>query len=389
MHVARRLRDRCVGVCAGRRRHAGRERLEPSLDGRDGVVHRAVHDPAQHAAGGGCPAPAAIAGRGDAAPVQDGVLGRRDDDGAADVPVDPRARTTTSESVAAKPRRILMIGTPLRTMDPSRLGSRGRRDYGGRQASAREAALPSHRVVGHLTRGSMTDNCSQLATRRSIALEAGHVESRRNARTAASRVAELRASRDGSSWPPTPTAAGSSASCTTACSSTWSRSRSTCSSPSRRWTPIPPPRRRSSRRCRRDVQQALDETAQLAQRIYPPLLDDAAASPRPLRAAAVSAGVRPRSTSHAGAGYPPEVAADDLLVLSRGARAPRRSTATVTVRNEERAVAFEVGRGRCPADAARAAARPRRGARRPADDPVGARRRHPRSPARSRSRNDA
>ena len=73
----------------------------------------------------------------------------------------------------------------------------------------------------------------------------------------------------------------------------------------------------------RDVQQALDETAQLAQRIYPPLLE-AGGLAAALRAAAASAGVRASVEVAAGASYPPEVAARGLLVLSRGARARRR-----------------------------------------------------------------
>ena len=56
----------------------------------------------------------------------------------------------------------------------------------------------------------------------------------------------------------------------------------------------------------RDVQQALDETAQLAQRIYPPLLDAGG-----LAAALRSAAERrhPRLVEGAKQSYPPEVAA--------------------------------------------------------------------------------
>jgi signal transduction histidine kinase len=92
----------------------------------------------------------------------------------------------------------------------------------------------------------------------------------------------------------------------------------------------------------RDVQQALDETAQLAQRIYPPLLG-AGGLAAALRSAAVSAGIRASLEVATGASYPPEVAAavywcclDALEHAGAGARA------TVTVRDEEGAVAFEV-----------------------------------------------
>ena len=49
----------------------------------------------------------------------------------------------------------------------------------------------------------------------------------------------------------------------------------------------------------RDVQQALDETAQLAQRIYPPLLE-AGGLAAALRAAAASAGVRASARGRSG-----------------------------------------------------------------------------------------
>ncbi|MEO5575172.1 MAG: histidine kinase [Gaiellaceae bacterium] len=92
----------------------------------------------------------------------------------------------------------------------------------------------------------------------------------------------------------------------------------------------------------RDVQQALDETAQLAQRISPPLLE-AGGLAAALRAAAVSAGVRVSLDVPAGARYPREVAAAVywccLEVLEH---AGPGAQATVTVRDEEGAVAFEV-----------------------------------------------
>ena len=90
-----------------------------------------------------------------------------------------------------------------------------------------------------------------------------------------------------------------------------------------------------------DVQHALDGTAQLAERIYPPLL--AAGLAAALRSAAGAAGVRASLEVMADAVYPPEVAAaiywccvDALEHAGAGARA------TVTVRSEDGAVAFEV-----------------------------------------------
>ena len=56
----------------------------------------------------------------------------------------------------------------------------------------------------------------------------------------------------------------------------------------------------------RDVQRSLDETARLAQRIYPPLLESGGLGAA-LRAAAVSLGVRASIDVAEGDGYPPEV----------------------------------------------------------------------------------
>jgi signal transduction histidine kinase len=91
-----------------------------------------------------------------------------------------------------------------------------------------------------------------------------------------------------------------------------------------------------------DVQQALDETAALAERIYPALLD-AGGLAAALRSAAVRAGISASVDVRAGANRPPEVAATVYLCclealehVSAGARA------TVTVRDEEEALGFEV-----------------------------------------------
>jgi len=92
----------------------------------------------------------------------------------------------------------------------------------------------------------------------------------------------------------------------------------------------------------RDVQQALDEAAQLAQWIYPPLLeaDGLAAA---LRSAAVSAGVPASVDVKGGSRYPPEVARTIYMcwleaLEQTGAEAP----AKVTVREDAGALTFEV-----------------------------------------------
>jgi signal transduction histidine kinase len=92
----------------------------------------------------------------------------------------------------------------------------------------------------------------------------------------------------------------------------------------------------------RDIDGALDETKQLAQRIYPPLLESGGLVAA-LRAAAMSAGVRASLVIPTGACYPPEVAGTVywcwLEVLAHGRPGAR---ATVTVREEDGAFAFEV-----------------------------------------------
>jgi signal transduction histidine kinase len=92
----------------------------------------------------------------------------------------------------------------------------------------------------------------------------------------------------------------------------------------------------------RDVQQALDETGKLAHRIYPPLLE-AGGLAVALRTAAMSVGVPTRIEVTPRAGYPPEVAGavyfSCLEVLERAGTGAR---ATITVQDEQRALAFEV-----------------------------------------------
>lgn len=92
----------------------------------------------------------------------------------------------------------------------------------------------------------------------------------------------------------------------------------------------------------RDVQQALDETAQLAQQIYAPLLELGGLGAA-LRSAAASAGIPASVEVTAGSNYPPEVAwtvySCWLQALSTDAAEAR---ATITVREKKGAVIFEV-----------------------------------------------
>jgi signal transduction histidine kinase len=91
----------------------------------------------------------------------------------------------------------------------------------------------------------------------------------------------------------------------------------------------------------RDVQEALEETAQLAQRIYPPL--DGVSLATTLRSAAVHAGVRASVDVMARERYPSEIAValywswlDVLEQVGDG------GSAALQVRDEDDALAFEL-----------------------------------------------
>jgi signal transduction histidine kinase len=92
----------------------------------------------------------------------------------------------------------------------------------------------------------------------------------------------------------------------------------------------------------RDVHQALDETARLVHRIYPPLLE-AGGLVVALRTAAASAGVPTRIDVAAGMNCPREVADTVYFCcLEVLERAGQETRATVTVEDEEGALVFEV-----------------------------------------------
>jgi signal transduction histidine kinase len=90
----------------------------------------------------------------------------------------------------------------------------------------------------------------------------------------------------------------------------------------------------------RDVQQALTEVALLAQRINPPLLE-ARGLGAALRAAATSAGIPVSVEVSATASYPPEVVSTVYLCCLE-ALEHAGAGATVVVRDEDGAIAFEV-----------------------------------------------
>ena len=90
----------------------------------------------------------------------------------------------------------------------------------------------------------------------------------------------------------------------------------------------------------RDVQEAIDEAARLAQSIYPPLLDTGGLAAA-VRAAAVSAGVHASIDVPTGATYPPGIA-DAVYWCCLTALESAVAEAALTIRSENDAVSFEV-----------------------------------------------
>jgi signal transduction histidine kinase len=92
----------------------------------------------------------------------------------------------------------------------------------------------------------------------------------------------------------------------------------------------------------RAVQQALDEAAKLAHRIYPPLLG-AGGLAVALRSAAMSSDVPTRVETELGPSYPPEIAgAVYFCCLEALEQAGAGARAKITVRDDEGALVFEV-----------------------------------------------
>jgi signal transduction histidine kinase len=92
----------------------------------------------------------------------------------------------------------------------------------------------------------------------------------------------------------------------------------------------------------RDVEQALAATAQLAQRIYPPLLD-ASGLAAALRSAAAVVGIPAAVEVRGGAGCPTDLAATAYLCCLEALEQLSAGTpATVTVRQEDGALTFEI-----------------------------------------------
>jgi signal transduction histidine kinase len=91
-----------------------------------------------------------------------------------------------------------------------------------------------------------------------------------------------------------------------------------------------------------NVREALDETTELAQRVYPPLLEGRGFASA-MRSAAESAGVTVLVDVSAGAGYPPEItAAVYWSCVEALSSASRGSQATVSVLDADGVLTFEV-----------------------------------------------
>ena len=225
----------------------------------------------------------------------------------------------------------------------ARLGSHSRRDYGGGRRVRWEAAIPSYGWWLLDADGAITVNFRKSPTRRWIALVARHDDALQEAlELLRLEISELRASRkrlvlaadadrrrierglhDGVQQHLVALAVNLQVA-------------------GRLADTDPPAAKALLEEMERNVQQAHDDTAKLAQRIYPPLLE-ARGLAAALRSAAVSAGMAVSVEVATSACHPPEVAATVYLCCLEafehvGAGVPT----TVTVRDEGEAVAFEV-----------------------------------------------
>jgi signal transduction histidine kinase len=93
-----------------------------------------------------------------------------------------------------------------------------------------------------------------------------------------------------------------------------------------------------------DVQEALDETAQLAERIYPPLLEPRGLAAA-LRSAAATAGVVASVEVEAGTSFPPEVVAAIYACWRDVLESAGAERASITVRDDGGALDVEIVEG--------------------------------------------
>jgi signal transduction histidine kinase len=208
----------------------------------------------------------------------------------------------------------------------------------------REATLPSHGGAGLLdAAAAVTDNLRKITTRRSVTLEARHVEAPRETLDRLRlEVAELQASRKRLVL--------------AADADRRMMERGLHDGPQQHLVALAANLELARRladadsgaakalleEMGRDVHRALEETGRFAARIYPPLLE-AGGLAVALRTAAASVGIPTRIEVEAGPECPPEVAGTVyfccLEVLERAGEGAR---ATVMVRDDEEALVFDV-----------------------------------------------
>jgi signal transduction histidine kinase len=224
----------------------------------------------------------------------------------------------------------------------------------------REAATPSREDAGLVdATHAMTDNSRESTTRRSIALEP-HVEALRETLDRLRlEVAELRASRERLVLAADVERRRIERDLHEGVQQQLVALAVNVQLAGRLTDDDPPATRALLEEMGRDVQQALDEAARLAHRIYPTLLE-AGGLAAALRTAVVSAGIPASVEVRAAASYPPEIARTvyfcclEALTLAGGDARP-----TVTVRDEEGALAFDVVADGASSDTTLAAMRER------------------------------
>lgn len=225
------------------------------------------------------------------------------------------------------------------------LRGRSRPDYGGGRQMRREAGTPAKRMLAYLTcRGAATDSLVEPATRRSIPLKAEQRESRRDElERLRAEVAGLRASRarlvlasDADRRAIEGDLHDSVQQHLVALAVKLQLARPLIDS-------NPGSAKALLEEMARDVQEALDEAARLAQRIHPQVFE-ADGLAVALRSAAVSADVPALVDVRVDSTYAPEILRTVYLCwLEALEQARGNARATATVREENGALTFEFG----------------------------------------------
>ena len=218
-------------------------------------------------------------------------------------------------------------------------------DYGGGRQMRREAGIPAKRMLAYLTpRGAATDSLGEPATRRSIPLKAEQRESRRDElERLRAEIVELRASRVRLVL-----AADADRSAIEGDLHDNVQQHLVALAVKLQLAgPLadanPAAAKALLEEMGRDVQQALDEAARLAQRIHPQVFE-ADGLAVALRSAAVSADIPASVDVRVDSTYAPEILRTVYLCwLEALEQARGNARATATVREENGALTFEFG----------------------------------------------